>query len=324
MRRLFKTLLIGIVICIAFHLKLLRADLLEQLPASDARPFGDAQMVGRIESDRLLECSGMDSSVARGDLLWAINDSGNGPFLYALGRDGRDRGRVRVEGAENRDWEGLATFWWQGRPMILIADIGDNDQRHDRHVLYIVEEPKLGAERLQRSTVVDLAWRIDFAYPDRNHDAEGVAVDPVEQKFLVLTKRDDPPLLFALPLKPASHNRPVVARLVATVDRIPPPSTEDRLQAYGDYFSQPTALDLSADGLRMVMLTYKHAYLYHRLTGHSWAAAVSTQPILIPLPLPQGNRHLVQREAICFSMDERALLVTSEGKGAGIFELKVR
>jgi len=321
---LFRYLLIGIGLSIPFNLQLPRADPLERAPTEHASLFGAAQMVGQIESDRLLECSGMDTSLVHGDLLWAINDGGNGPFLYALGRDGRDLGRVRVAGAKNRDWEGLATFNWQGRPMILIADVGDNDQRHDMHTLYIVSEPKFNGKRLHPSAAIEVAWRIDFSYPDRNHDAEGVAVDTVGEKILVLTKRDQPPLLFALPLKPASTIQHVVARHVAAVDRIPPPSTEDRLHAFWEVRSQPTAMDLSTDGLTMVVLTYKDAYLFNRRPGDSWATAVSVAPVLIQLPLPQDNWHLRQREAICFSKVGRNLFIASEGKGAGIFKLKVR
>ncbi len=291
---------------------------------TDAPPFGAARMVGRIQSDRIVECSGMDTSLVHGDLLWAINDGGNGPFLYALGSDGRDRGRVRVAGAKNRDWEDLATFLWQDRPMVLIADCGDNRQRHASHTLYVVEEPRLSGERFDGSAVVEVAWRIEFSYPDRHHDAEGVAVEPLDNKIFVLTKRDDPPLLFALPLKPVPGGRQVMASLVAAVDRIPPPSTADRRHAYGALRSQPTALDLSADGLTMVVLTYKHAYLFNRRPGDAWATALGQQPVLIPLPLAQDHPHLGQREAICFSRDGRRLWVTSEGKGSGLFELQAR
>ena len=58
---------------------------------NDSR-LGAVRKMGQIESDRITECSGMDVSKLAGDLLWAINDSGNGPFVYALGIDGRDRG----------------------------------------------------------------------------------------------------------------------------------------------------------------------------------------------------------------------------------------
>ena len=286
--------------------------------------FGEAVLTGRIESDRLVECSGMDASMIADDLLWAVNDSGNGPFIYALGLDGSDRGSVRVAGANNRDWEDLDTFVWQGRPMILIADVGDNNRRREEHTLYVVEEPGPGRDRGRHSGTVDLAWRIDFSYPDGKYDAEGVAVDAAAGEVLIVTKRDEPPLLFAVPLAATAAGRSVTARRVGAVERIPPPSDQDRRHIFGAYYSQPTALDLSPDGRKLVVLTYQHAYLFSRMTGDSWVSAVGERPALIRLPPPHDGRLLRQREAICFSPGGTSLLITSEGDHPGIFELRAR
>ena len=298
------------------------ADKKKSVPLADKALFGNAQRSGRLGDDRLVECSGIDTSLAAGNLIWAINDNGHGPFIYALRIDGRSMGRVLVVGAQNRDWEGLDTFLWQGRPMILIADFGDNQQQHDTHTLYIVEEPKLGGERFSESSTVKLAWRIVFSYPDHKHDAEAVSVDAAGGKVLILTKRDNPPLLFELPL--IAPDYPIIAKKTAAVRQIPPPSDEDLLHKYGKYRSQPTALDLSPDGRQAVVLTYKHAYLFNRESHNSWAAALSGQPQTIPLPLPHDRSDFRQREAICFVAGGRALLITSEGHGAGIFRLETR
>lgn len=286
--------------------------------------YGAAQLAGSLEDERLVECSGMDISLATGTFLWAINDGGNGPFVYALGMDGSSRGRVFVAGAQNRDWEGLDTFFWQDRPMILIADFGDNKEQHDTHTLYIIKEPRLTNNRFGESATVEVAWRIVFSYPDRKHDAEGVAVDMVNGKILVLTKRDNPPLLYELPLITSHKNRPVVARKVTTVKQIPPPSSMDLLQVYGNYRSQPTALDLSPDGLQAVVLTYKHAYIFNRSRSDSWATVFTGHPTLIPLPLPEDRSDFRQREAICFGPDNGTLYITSEGSRAGIFLLETK
>lgn len=319
-----KYLIVLACFCLFFGLNCIWADEKISTLLTDQASFGAAQLIGRLEDDRLVECSGMDTSLATGNLFWAINDGGHGPFVYALGIDGRSQGRVLVVGAQNRDWEGLDTFLWQGRPMILIADFGDNNEEHDTHTLYIIEEPRLYGERYGESAAVEVAWRIVFLYPDSKHDAEGVAVDAIDGKVLILTKRDNPPLLFELPLIPLSTDHPVVAHKVAAVSRIPPPSSEDLLQKYGICRSQPTALDLSPDGLQAVVLTYKHAYMFNRRCFDSWAAAFSGHPILIPLPLPQDRSNFRQREAICFALDSGVLFVTSEGSGAGIFRLEAR
>jgi hypothetical protein len=293
-------------------------------PAKAAR-FGVAERIGRIEDPRLVECSGLEASPTVADLFWAVNDSGNGPYLYALGGNGRSFGRVKVAGAQNRDWEALDTFLWQGgRPMILIADVGDNQARYHTHTLYVVPEPAFNGTPYAAASVAKVAWRIRFSYPDGNHDAEAVAVDTAGQKVLVLTKRDNPPLLFELPLIPPSGDEPVLAEKIARVGRIPPPSTADRLMPYGAYHSQPTALDLSPDGRCAVVLTYKHAYLFERREAESWAAAFSATPLLIPLPLPQQDSRLSQREAICFANDGKALYVTAEGRNASIYRLSAR
>lgn len=287
------------------------------------RQAGVTMKTGSIASNLLVECSGIDVSMIREDLLWAINDSGDGPYLYAVGIDGRDRGRIKIAGAVNRDWEDLATFKWQGRAMILVADVGDNRERHGTYRFYIVEEPHLSGERFDPSMVTRVAWTIVFTYPDQAHDAEAVTVDPIGGQILFLTKRDIPRLLFSLPLKPAAADDPLVARRIAAIDQIPPPTADDLLYPYGRFRSQPTAMDLSLDGLKMVVLTYKHAYLFNRTAGDPWEVISSAPPIVIPLPPPQAIHGFGQREAACFSRDADGLLITSEGQHAAIYQFKV-
>lgn len=278
-----------------------------------------AVQTGTIDSDMLVECSGLDVSMVHDDLLWAINDSGDGPYLYALGKGGRDRGRIEVMGAVNRDWEDLATFKWQDKAMILIADVGDNRQHHGTYRLYIIEEPRLAGERFDRSTVVHPAWTITFRYPDHGHDAEAVSVDLADGQILVLTKRDVPPILYRLPLTPENPDAPIVAQRLTDLDQIPAPTADDLSHPYGKFRSQPTAMDLTMDGLTMLVLTYKHAYVFHRNAGDKWGANAKAWPITITLPLPQDSPDFGQREAACFSVDERQVHVTSEGQHAGLY-----
>ena len=72
------------------------ADEKQSVPSADKALFGNAQRIGRLGDDRLVECSGMEISLAADNLIWAINDNGHGPFLYALRIDGRSMGRVLV------------------------------------------------------------------------------------------------------------------------------------------------------------------------------------------------------------------------------------
>ena len=293
-------------------------------PSSPTKSETRVTRSGTMGSDFLIECSGIDTSLLHDELLWAINDSGDEPFLYAMGIDGRDLGRVRIDGAINRDWEDLATFTWQGRPMILIADIGDNRARYGLYHLYIIEEPRVPADGFPPFAHRSVAWTIRFTYPDRNHDAEAISVDASSNRILILTKREKAPILFSLPLRPAASDTTLTASYIAQIDQLPQPTEDDLQYPYGKFRSQPTAMDISSDGLEMLVLTYKDAYLFKRQFSRSWDAIANLQAVTVALPLPQNTPGLIQREAACFSRDGNAVILTSEGLHAGIFKCSVR
>ena len=102
---------------------------------------------------------------------------------------------------------------------------------------------------------------------------------------------------------------------------IPHPTKEDLKVRYGKYRSQPTAMDISPDGMNLVVLTYKHAYLYTRSAGQDWSDAVSKDPECIILPLPDTGV-LSIREALCFGGSSMQLFVTSELTPAPIYRLE--
>lgn len=288
-------------------------------------PATTIQWVGNIENPLVEECSGLEASPTQPDLLWAINDGGHGPYLYAMATNGRHRGRYRVEGAQNRDWEGLDAFVWKNRSYLLIADFGDNKEIHPTHRLYILPEPQVRSEKASNKGRIMVSRQIIYQYPQQDgHDAEGVAVDLQQQKILLLTKRDNPPLVYELPLFPKDEQQIQTAKLVGPIERLPPPTRQDRKHRFGAFRSQPTAMDISADNSTLVVLTYKDAYLFQRRASDTWAAALAKPPQKITLPLPEKTPMLIQREAITFKDDSKpyTLVVTSEGIGAAIYQVK--
>ena len=128
----------------------------------------------------------------------------------------------------------------------------------------------------------------------------------------------------AFPLTTNDSGDVATARPVAPMIGIPEPTAEDLRQPYGAVRSRPTAMDLSPDGTELAVLTYKDAYLFRREPDASWAQALGRGPAVVELPLPETCPGLAQREAICFSTDGEALLVTSEGRHSGIFRLQRR
>ncbi|MEM9058498.1 MAG: hypothetical protein AAGD86_13540, partial [Pseudomonadota bacterium] len=108
--------------------------------------FGAAELIGKIEKKSLNEASGMAASRTDDGVLWLINDSGHKPKLFAMAPDGTHLGTVDVDGANNRDWEDLASFSLDGRHWLLIADTGDNKSRHPVSALVVVPEPRPEAD----------------------------------------------------------------------------------------------------------------------------------------------------------------------------------
>jgi hypothetical protein len=284
-------------------------------------PYGRAVQIADIAKQGLREVSGLAVSRQNDDLLWAINDSGGGTFLHALGRDGRARGRVRVVGVRNRDWEDLASFELEGNAYLLIADVGDNRSKHRSSILYVLKEPMLHGEEFAKNARASLSRVIRFRYDEGPLDCEAVAVDASGGRILLLSKRRVPTLLFELPLVPRGPDAVVVARRVTEVPHLPRPSPFlKRVLGAGTRslrhlaFSA-TSVDVAGDGSAAAVLTYGHAFLFPRSTDESWAEVFARPPQRIALP------RLRQAEALAFGSDGHTLYITSEGRSAPLLRL---
>jgi hypothetical protein len=273
---------------------------------------------GWLAHPGIVEASGIAASRLRNDLLWIINDGGGGQWLYAVGRDGSDRGKVKVENASNVDWEDLAAYRDKGEAFLLIADFGDNQAERMTKTLYFVPEPQLKTRRFEENRSVFWTRRIRFAFGDGPRDCEGIGVDVRRRKILLSTKRTQPPQVYELPLPDRNGDGPVrIAERSGQMLHIPPPSEEEvaRDPRYGRFRSQPTALDISADGNRAAVMTYGNGYLYKRRLQESWTAALGRPPRLIVMP------DLRQAEALCFDATGKSLFVTSEKRPAPLYRL---
>lgn len=268
----------------------------------------------RLEPDLLDEASGLAASRRDDDLLWGINDSGNAPLLFALDQKGNLRGRARVRGVGNVDWEDLATFELDGRSWILVADVGDNQNERNETTLLIIEEPDPARLRPGKDIEVRVTAYLPVSFPGGPRDCEAVAVDPISRQIILLSKRHVPPVAYALPLTLDSiaAARSPEAREIAPLRRLPQPDAMQRMvpMPAGLWRSQPTSLDISPDGRLAAVLTYGDVWLYSRNGDESWARAFQRAPRQLP------PHRLSQGEAVAFSRDGRSLFVTSEGSHA--------
>ena len=133
------------------------------------------------------ESSGVAASREHSGVLWTHNDSGGEPEVHAVDPTGRLLGRVRLTGAENKDWEDIALGPCPSGECLYIADIGDNRGSRKDVEIYRIPEPDLNAPAGPR------AERFRVRYPDGPRDAEALFLLPSGELF-VISKESTPGL----------------------------------------------------------------------------------------------------------------------------------
>ncbi|WP_442864554.1 hypothetical protein [Alteromonas sp. BMJM2] len=120
---------------------------------------------------KLREISGIEFD--KKQRLWAINDSGDGPILYMLNKDGSIAREVTVSNAKNVDWEDMTQNQFGH---FFLGDFGNNDNDRRWLTIYKIENP------IDIKTDTTEAEIIKFTYPqmeegeikpeDKNYDLE--------------------------------------------------------------------------------------------------------------------------------------------------------
>jgi hypothetical protein len=250
-------------------------------------------------------------------IVFTINDSGNGPFLYALDTTGADRGRWRVEGVRNADWEAAAAGpCVTGRPpanaryaasCLYIGDVGDNSASRDTRDIIRVAEP---VAMRARDTGRVASERFAFRYADGPHDVEAMYVGPDGTIYLI-TKRplDDaarrlrPALVFTLRAGAWDEESLPVARLT---DSLPIVLGSAPLRVVTD-------AALSPDARYLAVRTYAQVYVF--------AADSATGRVRGDVPPATCNIVGVEEvpgEGITWYDGTTSLLLTHEGRDAAM------
>lgn len=246
-----------------------------------------------IDNERIDEASGLAASHTNPGTLWIHNDSGSPAVVYAIDQQVHYRGQIRIQGIDANDWEDMASFQIQQQAYLLLADIGDNHSRREHVTLNIITDPDISQRQDGFAQDVPIAWRINVTYPDGARDAEGVAVDTQNQHIYLLSKRDYPPRLYRIPLRPPSHS--VVAEFITAL-----PATARHMAA------RPTALDIRADNQCMLIVTYQNAYEFCRQHRQPWPEALTQTPRILPTLI------MPQQEAGGYSHDDQSIWLASE------------
>ncbi len=239
--------------------------------ASSAGPcaqYGDPVAFGPVADGGLDELSGLVASRQSPDVLWAHEDSGGEPVLYALSTDGTTLGELRLDGVENSDWEDLALARCGAAWCLYVGDIGNNGRNRDTLAIHVVQEPSLdgwdGA-----STVTPFTRT--FRYPEGAEDAEALAVT-ADGTALVLSKRDDG--------TSTVYRLPEGAETLVAIGTVVTGAADDGLAA------QVTGADLWEDERGSTLLVRTYFRLYEVALNDGVVGAPRT---LVPVLEPQGE-----------------------------------
>lgn len=258
-------------------------------PALCAGPLTDATL-DRVAGVQALEVSGLTASRTQAGLLWAIEDSGNSARLIAIRDSGEAAGTVTVAGAQNTDWEDVATGPApDGGAFIYIADIGDNDARRDGIVVYRVPEPA------PEDATTAPAERLDLRYPDGAHDAETLLVDPRSRTVVVVTKALGGESGVYAGAAPATGGGEVALRQSGTI-------------GFG-IGGLATGGSVTASGGLAAVRTYTGVSVWTRRRGESLTAALKREPCEADANL-SGEQ---QGESIALTAAGRSFFTVAEG-----------
>ncbi|MGB7068689.1 MAG: hypothetical protein WBD22_04285 [Pyrinomonadaceae bacterium] len=278
--------------------------------AERSAEYGPPIVVGTIGSSDIKESSGLAASQCQADVFWTHNDSGGGPFIYALNATGNRVGTWKMAETNGGDWEGAAVYKSRtGECFVYIGSIGNNELKRSEHTIYRFKEPAVPESTVgsDKESVADTGQveKLQYSYPDGRHNAETLMVHPETEDIYVLSKNLDSPSR-VYKIKPRFETGSTLeAEMIA---EITVPSVPNGFLTGGD---------ISPDGTRVVVCDYLAAYEFKLPTGaRSFDDVWKSKPAVIQL----GERE--QGEAIGFSADGRSIIATSEKKNSPMIVVK--
>jgi hypothetical protein len=237
--------------------------------------------------------------------VWAVNDSGDAPRIFAITADGRRLASFVLDGVTSTDWEDLAVGPGPepGRSYIYIGDIGDSGSTRDQFAVTRVAEPDVDVNAPARfDEPLAGAESFPFTWPERARDAEALVVDPTDATVYLVHKNW------------SMTGEAQVARVpigTAGTTAVLEPVTTLALEPG----AQVTSADIAPEGDAIAVRTYDEVFLYGRPPGTPIAEALAAAPCATPVV---GE---LQGESVTFAADGRSLLTTSEGSHPELHDL---
>jgi hypothetical protein len=244
---------------------------------------GDGPSVAfTITDSRIKESSGLAASHLHHGIYWTHNDSGDGPYVYAVdSASGKTVATVTMRGIGTaRDAEAISIG---PDDRIYVGDIGDNlGGTWPKVWIYSFPEPK----RLGNATVDAAQYTAQYDAGPRN--AESLMVHPKTGRAYIASKNENGGALYEGPKTLSAHGVNVFRRIAG----IPLWITDGTF---------------SPDGTRLVLRGYFGALEYR------WSGGAPHRIGHLDVPMqPQG-------ESVAFTTDGQALMFGSEGSDSEVW-----
>lgn len=287
-----------------------------QLAADETLPSSVLKVETSLHR-RLVENSVAVTSVSQSGVIFGLNDSGNGPYLFAFDSTGAGRGVWYIEGAQNRDWEAAASgpcSTNNAASCLYVGDVGDNEARKPRLTVYRFAEPSVPPLPIDSVVLLRDVSRVDFRYPDQPHDVEAMYVSRDGSVFLITKRRlldaqqrPRPALIFRVPATAWDSSGVVTAALVDSLP-IVPGASPDRLVSDAA---------LAPDGRLLAVRTYAEVFVFamDTATGLPVSGIAPGKCFIAGLREKQG-------EGIGWWWDRRRLVLTSEGRYSPLYVIE--
>jgi hypothetical protein len=262
---------------------------------------------GTVEPSELNALSGLATSRAQADILFAHNDHDRA-VVYALDVQGRSHAQITLQGATASDIEDIAVGPCDAKTCVYLGDVGDNAATRDEYAILRFAQPTVPtAPGMNAMTATFERYR--FTYEDGSHNAESIMVAPDGTVYIV-TK-----------LAPGSGGR-VTATGPSSVYRLAAPlstTTVARATKVAT-LTVPKSGELAASaaaahpcGAGFLLRTYDRVYEFLTPKGASFEAAFSVTPTMVAMPDEP------QSEGIDYRADGRGFVTSGEGAGAPLF-----
>lgn len=276
--------------------------------AADAGPwkcpiFAAPILSGLVTAPPITEASGIVSSRKNKNVLWVHNDSPNSgqneARVFAINTQGTLLGVFYLNGATNIDWEDIAIGKGPlpNEDYLYLGDIGGNVVARQEIIVYRVIEPVVSSTPLTFPVTLSNVEAISLTYPTGTPDAETLLVDPQNANIYVVTKD-----LFGF------------SKVYQSAPPYMPPMQDIATITLG-LLQTATGGDISPSGEEILIRTYDHIFLWHRILGQPLFNAFSQTPCIYNFNLEPS----LKGEAIGFAEDGKNFYTIAEGTNSTLF-----